>query len=86
MADNDYSKKELELIEYFGFSDLVGSYNILPPVMYEMMVQRAFTSNDQSEYAESLRKCFIALQTCFVNRGTKEWDDLIQFQYGDMEY
>lgn len=74
---NEYSKKEIELFEYFGIKDIYE--DLTAPQIYRMMVEKAFGKNMQGEHVESLRRCFNALMSCSVLRMTREWDDLISF-------
>jgi len=78
-----YSDKELQLFEYFGFGKLLvndGDERIAAPVIYRMLVEKAFADNMQGPEVESLRRCFNALQQCSPYRLTEEWDALIEFQ------
>jgi hypothetical protein len=70
-----YSEKELLLIKYFGFAEI--AERIAPSVLYNMMASKAFLNNDQSMYAESLRRCLRALGNSRPYRTTPEFEDLI---------
>ena len=71
----NWSDKELKLVEHYGYSDLAD--RVEPLMLYRMMVNKAFAINDQSEYANSLRRCSYALDNCTVYRMTPEFDKLI---------
>ena len=78
--NTQYSKKELKLINFFGFKDLIekDEFDTLdPPIIYRIMVEKAFCENLTGKEVESLRRCYNALIKCKVYRMTKEWDNLI---------
>ncbi len=74
----EYSEKELALIKFFGFDNLI---DITCPVaaitLYRMMVEKAFVENLQGLEVESLRRCFKAINESSIFRMTSEWDDMI---------
>ena len=73
----EYSQKELKLIEHYGFLEIIKKVELNPPSLYRMMMEKAFVDNDQDIYHEALRKCMEAFMDCKIYRLTKEWDDLI---------
>lgn len=75
LGDASYSKKELELIEHFGFMD--AAYNMQPPMLYMLMASKAFMMNDQTPWAHGLRRCIKAFEEGSTYRMTPEWDALI---------
>lgn len=75
-----YSKKEKELIEYFGYEKFLDDKYLPPPKLYQFMVEHAFCENMSGPAVESLRRCYKALCGCTVYRGTKEWDNLIELE------
>lgn len=80
MFNFEYSKKEMELIKYFGYESICNS--IPPTAMYSMMIEAAFMKSDDlnGPIANSLRRCYKAIQTRSTFRMTKEWDDLIDME------
>lgn len=48
-----YSPAELRIIKHFGYSTL--SDRVEPLMMYRMMIEVAFETNDVSAYAKALR-------------------------------
>lgn len=79
MIKGEYSISELKLIYHFGFRDLVES-NLSENSMYQLMVNKAFETNDQSGYAKALRDAYIAFRDRTHTRMTKEFDRLIEDQ------
>lgn len=73
----EYSEKEIKLINYFGFKNIIYDCSILPPTIYRMMVEKAFSENMNGKEVESLRRCYNALVKCKTYRMTKEWDSMI---------
>lgn len=73
-----YSEKELAMAAHFGVADIAETMSAT--VFYRVMVERAFVANDQSKWAESLRRCFRALDATDrkVWRCTPEWDAMIE--------
>ena len=69
---NDYSENELKLIKHYDKLRLIAYID--PPSLYRGMAMEAFISNDQSPYAEVLRKCVSALSTVKVYRKTPGWE------------
>lgn len=78
MSMNSYnlSEKELSLVTYFGYQDLLEHVPIL--TIYRMCLEKAFLNNDNSKYAESLRQVIKAINSCKVYRMTPAFDNLIQ--------
>lgn len=79
MIKGEYSHSELKLIVHFGFSDLVNS-NLSENSMYQLMVNKAFETNDQSGYAKALRDAYKAFRDRTHTRMTKEFNNLIEDQ------
>lgn len=73
----NYSEKELILLEYFGYSHMVGSVSLSPIDVYKLMMEKAFLTNDQSKYSRALRRCIKAINKVSPYRLTPEWDALI---------
>lgn len=76
MGGFEYSEKEHQLIDHFGFDEI--SEKINPIAMYRMMAEKAFMEELTGPAVDSLRRCLIAYHKCTVYRMTKEWDDFIQ--------
>ena len=72
---SEYSEKEWLLIDHFGFRTV--SEHAFPPMIYSMMAIKAFTSNEQSPYVDSLRRCLLHLEAGKY-RMTPEFENLIQ--------
>ena len=78
---NRYSDKEMKLISFFGFAEIVKNdkgHSIATPSLYRMMVEKAFIENMKGTEVESLRRCAKALYTGKINRLTTEWDEMIE--------
>lgn len=75
MRTVQYSDKELSLIKHFNCEGLIE--NLTPTTVYDSMMEKAFLSNEQSPYAEALRRCMRALFKNSTQRNTPEWDALI---------
>ena len=75
---NEYSQKEIDLFKYFGYYDLIRDTNISAPVIYRMMIEKAFLEDMKGKPVESLRRCQKALNSCSVYRLTPEWDAMIE--------
>ena len=73
---NRYSKKEVELLSYFGAWKYKDSTT--PFFLYSKAAESAFLKNCQGPEAESLRRCVMALGRTGVSRLTPEWDAMIQ--------
>ena len=71
----EYSKKELALIRYFKLEAMLET--IFPPIVYREMALVAFITDDQSIFAESVRRCIRALSDCTAYRTTPEFEALI---------
>jgi len=52
--------------------------NIQPALLYPMLAAKAFIMNDQTVWAEGLRRCMKAMENGTVYRTTPEWDALIR--------
>lgn len=75
----EYSDKELKLIHAYLCVGLIP--HVSPEQLYRRMMEKAFLSNDQSDYAKSLRRCIEAFRKCKPYRLTKEWDEMIDIPY-----
>jgi len=75
LGDASYSKTEMELFEHFGFADIAG--NMQPPMLYTILASKAFMMNDQTRWADGLRRCLTAFEKGSAYRCTPEWDALI---------
>jgi hypothetical protein len=73
---NEYSKKEQELIAYFGYSDISASSTCNSLSLYLLMVKKAFMNDDRTVAADSLRRCMANFGKIY--RMTPEWDALIK--------
>ncbi len=73
---SDYSEKEKWLIGQFGFENMME--HVVPPKLYDMIVQKVFVENITGDHVESLRRCYGAFYRGEVYRGTKEWDNMIE--------
>jgi hypothetical protein len=76
----EYSQKEIDLIRYFGYDDLIHDNNISAPTIYRMMVEKAFLCDLRGKPVESLRRCQRTLNSCFIYRLTPEWDAMIEME------
>lgn len=72
---SEYSEKELALIRYYRMEILTET--VRPIMLYNAMVYTAFVKDDRSCYAESLRRCILALEGNTIRRMTPEFDALI---------
>ncbi len=70
----EYSPAELRLIEHFGYLHLSG--RLYPAELFGLMTKKAFLDNDQTPYAEALRRCVTALDRCLPYRMTPEFETL----------
>lgn len=77
IRNSEYSEKEQRLFTHFGYDDLLMTH-IDPLGMYRLAVTRAFISNEQGPWADSLRRCIQAMETCRIYRMTPEWDAMIE--------
>ena len=75
MSGFEYSEKEQQLINYFGFGDIADRIN--PIAMYRMMAEKAFMEEMTGPAVDSLRKCLIAYHKCTIYRMSEEWDNMI---------
>lgn len=73
-----YSQKEIALIKFFSYEELINNESIEPPVLYKMMMEAAFIFEYKGKAVDSLRRCIKAFNDCKVYRNTEEWDDLIE--------
>jgi hypothetical protein len=78
--ENEYSQKEIDLFKYFGYDDLASCRSITVPVIYSMMVEKAFLCDMHGKPVESLRRCQKALNSRSVYRLTPEWDAMIEME------
>jgi len=70
------SKEDL-LIEYFGKGHLIGSIPIID--ILQMIGKNCFIDNLQGVEVDSLRRLLKAIDNCNPSRGTKEYENLIEF-------
>jgi hypothetical protein len=70
-----YSETEMRLFEHFGMANI--ACHMQPPMLYALLATKAFILNDQTPWADGLRRCLIALEKCSTYRKTPEWDALI---------
>ena len=77
--NNKYSEKEIQLITYFGYQDLIMHKDLTAPTIYQMMINKAFMLNINDAAAESLRRCYTALTSGKIYRLTPQWDEMIRF-------
>jgi hypothetical protein len=77
-----YSNKEQQLINALHFGDFL---NQEPAVTYRALALHCFSKGLQGYLAESVRKCYNALQEGTPYRLTKEFDNLITLSYEDLE-
>jgi hypothetical protein len=72
----EYSKNEQKIIEHFGYSHLM---TVIDPLgMIRLMVEKAFLDNDQTVYAEALRRGVKVLGYGKIYRETPEWEYLLK--------
>jgi len=70
------SKEDL-LIEYFGMGHLI---RVVPTIdILQMIGRKCFIADSQSIEVDSLRRCLKAIDNCNPSRGTKEYENLIEF-------
>jgi len=74
----NYSQKEQKLINSLHFGDFL---NQEPAVTYRALALHCFSKNLQNYLADSVRRCYNALQEGTPYRLTKEFDDLIEFPF-----
>jgi hypothetical protein len=74
-----YSDKEQRLIYNLRFEDFL---NQEPAVTYRALALHCFSKGLQGSLADSVRRCYNALQEGTPYRLTKEFDDLIEFPPG----
>lgn len=73
---DNLSKKEQFMFAQLGFGHLM--HILTETALYRMAVEEHFIKNTQNKYADSLRRCYKAIQSCSPYRLTKEFDDLIE--------
>jgi hypothetical protein len=78
-----YSEKEQQLINALHFGDFL---NQEPSVTYRTLALHCFSKGLQGSLAESVRRCYNALQEGTPYRLTREFDDLIEFPIGQTYY
>jgi hypothetical protein len=71
-----YSAQEKELIAHFGLSELIDQLGSAP-ALYRILAITAFVRNDQTPWADALRRCLLALESGTPQRGTSDWDALL---------
>ena len=75
---NDFSNKELQMINSFNYLHLVDK--LVPMQLYRMMLEKAFCDDLIGPHVESLRRCYNALNgngTKIIYRNTPEFNNLI---------
>ena len=71
-----YSEKEWELISHYGYNRVAEHMD--PIIVYRAIAIDIFVDGGcYDEYAESVRRCIIALQSGTARQNTSEFDDLI---------
>lgn len=70
----EYSENEMLLFRHYGI-DNICQY-IMPHNMYRLMAEKAFLENEQSEYANAVRRGLAALNASHY-RMTSDFDELI---------
>ena len=78
-----YSNKEQKLINALHFGDFLEQE---PSVTYKTLALHCFSKGLQGILAESVRRCYNAMQEGTPYRLTKEFDDLINLPDEDPEY
>jgi hypothetical protein len=73
----EFSKNEMVLVEHYGFSHLIESCSLDEISIYRMMVDRAFSTNDMTSYADALRAAWTAIQNGSCYRMTEEFEAMI---------
>lgn len=74
--EQEYSPEEIVLLKHYGYYNV--AEHIAAPGLYRMMVEKAFLANDQSEYANALRRGASALSKCNPLRMTPEFNELVK--------
>ena len=84
---NDYSKEELEIIEYFKCKELAMNIEIMP--LYRMMVDKAFLTDDKTRYTKALRAAYKMINESKIYRNTQEFNsvlrDILDFKWVNNE-
>lgn len=75
----EYSKAEIRLITTLGCNYLI-KCNLMPPVLYRMLIEKAFLENLSGPAVEALRRGAKALFSCAPYRLTPEFDQLVTFE------
>jgi hypothetical protein len=70
-----YSANEMLLFKHYGIDDIC--QQLMPHNMYRMMAERAFITNEQSEYADAVRRGLAAMNRYQPCRMTPDFDKLI---------
>jgi hypothetical protein len=75
MSNNvEYSPNEMLLFKHYGIDNIC--QQLMPHNMYRLMAEKAFLENEQSEYAEAIRRGLAALNNSHY-RMTPDFDKLI---------
>lgn len=73
-----WSNEELELLEYFGYKDLVMCVSLDVSSLYNMMVSKAFLDGIENKYTKGLRVAYKSFAKCNPYRMTSEFNNLIR--------
>lgn len=71
----EYSPNEMLLFKHYGIDNIC--QQLMPHNMYRMMAEKAFLANEQSEYADAVRRGLAALNNSQIYRMTSDFDKLI---------
>ena len=74
MRNTEYSPTEMILFKHYGIDNLC--QHVTPVNMYHFMAEKAFLANEQSEYADAVRRGLAALNSQ-IYRMTPDFDKLI---------
>lgn len=74
IINQQYSEKELKLIEQLGYMDLP---SVEPIVLYRIMAMNLFKQNETGVLVDSVRRCLNAIDNGAAYRLTEEFDELI---------
>jgi hypothetical protein len=69
-----YSTKEIQLMEKLGYGDFIYQE---PAVTYRTLAIHCFVKNLSDPLADSVRRCYIAMQEGNPYRLTEDFDNLI---------
>jgi hypothetical protein len=71
----EYSLNEMLLFKHYGIDGIC--QQLMPVNMYRLMAEKAFLVNEQSEYADAVRRGLAALNNSQIYRMTPDFDKLI---------